>query len=80
MKTPVAPSIHTEIPRAEYPRPDFERKDWLNLNGQWSFRLDTQGSDDVQQQAGTGADGYAGAWRVETPAFYFRDYGALLLG
>ncbi|MGC6586728.1 glycoside hydrolase family 2 protein [Paenibacillus sp. Dod16] len=61
MKTSVAPSIHTEIPRAEYPRPDFERKDWLNLNGQWSFRLDTQGSDDVQQQAGTGAEGYAAA-------------------
>lgn len=21
------------IPRAEYPRPQFERKDWINLNG-----------------------------------------------
>ena len=25
------------IPRAEFPRPDFERKDWLCLNGEWDF-------------------------------------------
>jgi beta-galactosidase/beta-glucuronidase len=28
------------IPRAEYPRPQFERNDWLNLNGQWEFEFD----------------------------------------
>ncbi|MBR7108211.1 MAG: beta-glucuronidase [Lentisphaeria bacterium] len=28
------------IPRPEYPRPQFYRKDWLNLNGQWSYELD----------------------------------------
>ncbi|CAG9621102.1 glycoside hydrolase family 2 protein [Sutcliffiella rhizosphaerae] len=28
------------IPRAEYPRPQFIRKDWLNLNGQWHFDYD----------------------------------------
>ena len=27
-------------PRAEYPRPQFERADWKNLNGEWSFTLD----------------------------------------
>ena len=27
-------------PRAEYPRPQFERTDWVNLNGEWSFTLD----------------------------------------
>ena len=27
-------------PRAEYPRPQFERADWVNLNGEWSFTLD----------------------------------------
>ncbi len=26
-----------EIPRPEYPNPIFERKDWLNLNGEWNF-------------------------------------------
>ncbi len=25
------------IPRCEHPRPDFERKNWLNLNGKWDF-------------------------------------------
>jgi len=29
------------IPRNEYPRPQFERKDWLNLNGEWEFSFDT---------------------------------------
>ena len=27
-------------PRAEYPRPQFERTDWMNLNGEWSVTLD----------------------------------------
>lgn len=28
------------IPRPEYPRPQFVRKEWINLNGQWSYELD----------------------------------------
>ena len=28
------------IPRPEYPRPDFERSEWLNLNGEWDFEFD----------------------------------------
>lgn len=28
------------IPRAEYPRPQFERGDWQNLNGEWTYELD----------------------------------------
>jgi beta-galactosidase/beta-glucuronidase len=28
------------IPRQEYPRPNFQRKDWLNLNGHWEFAFD----------------------------------------
>ena len=27
-------------PRPEYPRPQFEREDWLNLNGKWQFEFD----------------------------------------
>ena len=27
-------------PRAEYPRPQFERSEWINLNGEWSYELD----------------------------------------
>ena len=30
-------------PRAEYPRPQFERQDWVNLNGQWTYRFDFVG-------------------------------------
>ncbi len=28
------------IPRPEHPRPEFERAQWLNLNGRWDFRFD----------------------------------------
>lgn len=29
-----------DIPRSEYPRPQFARADWLCLNGQWGFEID----------------------------------------
>lgn len=32
------------VPRAEYPRPQFERKDWINLNGEWTYKFDFVGS------------------------------------
>ena len=28
------------MPRAEYPRPQFERQQWQNLNGEWTYELD----------------------------------------
>jgi beta-galactosidase/beta-glucuronidase len=28
------------IPRPEYPRPQFVRDEWLNLNGEWQFEID----------------------------------------
>ena len=30
----------SSIPRPEYPRPQFERADWVNLNGIWTFEFD----------------------------------------
>lgn len=30
----------SNIPRDEYPRPQFVREDWLCLNGQWQFEID----------------------------------------
>ena len=36
-------------PRPEYPRPQFVREDWLNLNGPWEFAFD---DDDIGLQAG----------------------------
>src|SRR5436309_13633150 len=35
-------SVPPSIPLAEHPRPDFERQEWLNLNGPWQFQLDAQ--------------------------------------
>ncbi|MEO8201229.1 MAG: sugar-binding domain-containing protein [Gemmatimonadota bacterium] len=29
-----------DIPLPEHPRPDFERSEWLNLNGRWQFAFD----------------------------------------
>ena len=29
-------------PRPEFPRPDFERSQWFNLNGEWDFGFDDQ--------------------------------------
>ena len=29
-----------EIPRTEYPRPQFVRSIWFNLNGEWEFAFD----------------------------------------
>lgn len=30
-----------QIPRGEYPRPSWVKKDWLNLNGLWQFAVDS---------------------------------------
>lgn len=37
-------SVVRAIPRPEYPRPQFERANWVNLNGQWSYSFDFSGS------------------------------------
>ena len=29
-----------QIPRSEHPRPQFQREQWLNLNGRWEFEFD----------------------------------------
>lgn len=35
-----ATMVFAAVPRAEYPRPQFERADWQNLNGEWTYELD----------------------------------------
>ncbi|MCK4748344.1 MAG: glycoside hydrolase family 2, partial [Bacteroidales bacterium] len=30
-----------DIPLPEHPRPDFQRENWINLNGPWSFSFDS---------------------------------------
>jgi beta-galactosidase/beta-glucuronidase len=43
------------LPRPEYPRPQFRRKNWTNLNGEWHFAFDDQDT------------GLAGGWQNPTP-------------
>lgn len=38
--------MHT-IPRPEFPRPDFERENWLSLNGEWAFSIGSPAFDRV---------------------------------
>jgi beta-galactosidase/beta-glucuronidase len=33
---------YVKIPRPEYPRPQFVREPWLNLNGTWEFQFDDE--------------------------------------
>jgi beta-galactosidase/beta-glucuronidase len=35
--------VERTVPRPEYPRPQFRREDWTNLNGTWSFAFDDAG-------------------------------------
>lgn len=35
-----AMSSAADTPRPEYPRPQFVREDWVNLNGTWSYEFD----------------------------------------
>lgn len=32
----------SDIPLPEHPRPDFQRAQWMNLNGAWDFRFDAE--------------------------------------
>lgn len=37
------------IPRNEHPNPQFERKNWENLNGKWEFEIDKDKSGEVRR-------------------------------
>jgi len=50
-------TLSAEIPLPEHPRPDFERAEWLNLNGVWQFRFDKENA------------GLAGGWFQDTGGF-----------
>jgi len=34
------PILAADIPRPEYPQPQFQREQWMNLNGRWEFAFD----------------------------------------
>lgn len=39
-----AANATNDIPRPEYPRPQFERTTWVNLNGTWTYEFDLDDS------------------------------------
>lgn len=46
------------MPRPEYPRPQFERAEWVNLNGEWNYTFDFVGTGlEKGYPASTGFDG-----------------------
>ena len=48
----------SSLPRPEYPRPQFERAAWINLNGTWTYTFDFGGSGLAQNYAASeGFDG-----------------------
>ncbi len=46
------------IPLPEHPRPDFEREEWVNLNGDWAFRFDPSGAGETERWFETAPDGF----------------------
>jgi hypothetical protein len=38
-----------DIPLKEHPRPDFQREQWLNLNGTWDFRFDAKNAGEAEK-------------------------------
>jgi beta-galactosidase/beta-glucuronidase len=45
-----------ELPRPEYPRPQFRRSDWVNLNGEWAFAFDDEDAGLAQGWHGVAAE------------------------
>jgi beta-galactosidase/beta-glucuronidase len=41
--------MNNTIPRSEYPRPQFVRKKWMNLNGEWNFSFDKENIGEKEQ-------------------------------
>jgi len=46
--TPFAQSVDTDMPFPEYPRPQMERDEWMNLNGFWDYTVKSIDFEPVQ--------------------------------
>jgi hypothetical protein len=55
------------VPLPEHPRPDFERAEWANLNGDWSFRFDGAGAGERERWFDTAPSGFPLRIRVPYP-------------
>ncbi len=52
------------IPLPEHPRPDFERAEWVNLNGDWAFRFDATAAGERERWFDTAPSGFPLTIRV----------------
>ena len=53
-------------PRAEYPRPQFVRESWRNLNGEWGFSFDELTFDrEIERSAFSNLPGHINAGRTQ---------------
>jgi len=55
------------VPKAEHPRPDLERSQWINLNGRWDFDFDPKRSGESEGWFKPGAHKWSSAIVVPYP-------------
>ena len=60
-------SARAEIPLPEHPRPDFQRADWINLNGDWGFWFDKDKVGERDRWFDAAAESYPLRIRVPYP-------------
>ena len=53
IKTPWAEQVNPQQVLPEYPRPQMERTDWVNLNGEWQYAIRPKGEMNPQQFDGS---------------------------
>ncbi|BCG57143.1 glycoside hydrolase family 2 protein [Paenibacillus sp. URB8-2] len=56
----------TRAYRKDYPRPQFVREHWLNLNGEWDFRFDDNNTGELQKWP----EQFAGTRKITVPFTY----------
>ena len=61
-----------QIPLPEHPRPDFKRPQWINLNGAWEFKFDSNNNGFIKVFLETTGEGGM--------AIYGKDFGRYPFG
>jgi len=62
--------INHAVPRPEFPNPQFERKQWQNLNGKWKFKFDHGNSGEERGYADGGEAFDDGSLEINVPFAY----------
>ena len=61
------PGADATIPLPAHPRPDFERAEWVNLNGDWAFRFDKENAGERERWFEAAPAGFPLRIRVPYP-------------